>query len=271
MIDGGSLCKGSCAKPSKVFLELRLIYAARSGRRLPHRADYPLCDGDVSLIASGACTVENNNADCGWDGGDCCECDCIPDFMDCGSQGYDCQDTSSDCYEGLGYTTYDDFGNYDDDGEGFVNDADGDSGDTTDFAEDSENFSAGLITVCVVAGVILLVLTCVLCRADSFVTCTCCCLSERAAGGKASRASPPRDAAPLSPPPPYGSSPRGTSAVGAEYAVAEAPSASSQPPGSAHPVSPPPAYDDAPSAPVPSSAPHATMGAPRAPTAPPAP
>ncbi|CAM9701777.1 unnamed protein product, partial [Ectocarpus sp. 13 AM-2016] len=61
-------------------------------------AEYPDCGGTVCFIGDGYCDEETNNAECGYDGGDCCDCDCIDGFYDCATAGYDCQDIDSTCY-----------------------------------------------------------------------------------------------------------------------------------------------------------------------------
>ncbi|CAN0133726.1 unnamed protein product [Ectocarpus fasciculatus] len=62
---------------------------------------YPDCmasGGIIEYIPDGWCDEENNIEACGYDGGDCCECDCVPGLInDCGDNGYDCQDTTSEC------------------------------------------------------------------------------------------------------------------------------------------------------------------------------
>ncbi|CAN0181006.1 unnamed protein product [Scytosiphon promiscuus] len=56
----------------------------------------------LSSQGTGICTLNANNEDCDWDGGDCCWCDCdstsCPEDPD--DSGYDCQNPSSSCYEG---------------------------------------------------------------------------------------------------------------------------------------------------------------------------
>ena len=46
---------------------------------------YPECTGNVSWIGDGWCDASNNNADCGYDGGDCCagSCDGSEDLYGC--------------------------------------------------------------------------------------------------------------------------------------------------------------------------------------------
>ncbi|CBJ33146.1 expressed unknown protein [Ectocarpus siliculosus] len=52
-----------------------------------------LCD-DLR-IGDGLCDDDNNNEDCLWDGGDCCECTCdTTSIYRCGANDYDCLDPS---------------------------------------------------------------------------------------------------------------------------------------------------------------------------------
>lgn len=56
---------------------------------------YSACVGYVGQIQDGYCNEANNNADCGYDGGDCCSCTCVNDLeFPCGEQGggFDCRD-----------------------------------------------------------------------------------------------------------------------------------------------------------------------------------
>lgn len=56
------------------------------------------CMGDVETVGNGFCDVENNNAYCKYDGGDCCECTCVgSDGSDCSDAWYDCQDPDAHC------------------------------------------------------------------------------------------------------------------------------------------------------------------------------
>ena len=58
------------------------------------RAQYTACNGS-SWIADGSCDSINNNIECGYDGGDCCECTCSRDRLyPCGFNGFDCLDPS---------------------------------------------------------------------------------------------------------------------------------------------------------------------------------
>ena len=56
---------------------------------------YPACSGDSARIQDGFCNETNNNAECGYDGGDCCSCTCVDDLeFPCGEDGggFDCRD-----------------------------------------------------------------------------------------------------------------------------------------------------------------------------------
>ncbi|CAM9629105.1 unnamed protein product [Ectocarpus sp. 4 AP-2014] len=61
-------------------------------------------------ISDGMCDSSNNNADCAYDGGDCCICDCVDtESYCCGYAGFSCLDPTSDCF----YHHYDDDYDYD--------------------------------------------------------------------------------------------------------------------------------------------------------------
>ena len=56
---------------------------------------YSGCAGYIPDIKNGYCNDANNNADCDYDGGDCCSCTCVDGLeYPCGEQGggFDCQD-----------------------------------------------------------------------------------------------------------------------------------------------------------------------------------
>lgn len=47
--------------------------------------------GYPNLIGNGYCTRRNNNAECNYDGGDCCGSSCVSNGHDCGIAGYECK------------------------------------------------------------------------------------------------------------------------------------------------------------------------------------
>ena len=59
--------------------------------------DYLDCDESSGFIGDGYCDSSNNNAECGWDGGDCCECTCEQGTAGhgCSNSGFDCKDPSA--------------------------------------------------------------------------------------------------------------------------------------------------------------------------------
>ncbi|CAN0417845.1 unnamed protein product [Pylaiella littoralis] len=62
--------------------------------------DFPNCNVAMAGFGNGRCSklIGLNTEECGWDGGDCCECDCEDGVNDCGTNGYDCQNPDSDCF-----------------------------------------------------------------------------------------------------------------------------------------------------------------------------
>ena len=69
---------------------------------------YPDCEGVVGWIGDGWCDYTNNNEECGWDGGDCCEgsCDGSADLYSCDEcdadgDGEGCGDQSDSDGDGM--------------------------------------------------------------------------------------------------------------------------------------------------------------------------
>lgn len=61
---------------------------------------YPDCNGSADYIGDALCDDANNNEECEFDGGDCCDCTCTDgETFVCGDAGYDCQDPTSPCRE----------------------------------------------------------------------------------------------------------------------------------------------------------------------------
>ncbi|CAM9375903.1 unnamed protein product, partial [Ectocarpus sp. 4 AP-2014] len=52
-----------------------------------------------ALVADGFCHQAFNNAECGYDGGDCCECTCVDASYTCGYGGFACIDPSAVCVD----------------------------------------------------------------------------------------------------------------------------------------------------------------------------
>ena len=53
---------------------------------------YENCTGNASWAGDGYCDSSNNNADCLYDGGDCCPSTCVDGSYSCASYGGDCDD-----------------------------------------------------------------------------------------------------------------------------------------------------------------------------------
>ena len=66
---------------------------------------YPNCTGTSSWIGDGYCNANNNNPDCGYDGGDCCADSCDADLdnnsncTECSDCGYQSDDSWPYCYD----------------------------------------------------------------------------------------------------------------------------------------------------------------------------
>ncbi|CAM9919789.1 unnamed protein product, partial [Ectocarpus sp. 6 AP-2014] len=56
-------------------------------------------DCSPDFYRDGECDTHNNNAECEYDGGDCCLCTCQDDTYDCGISGFDCVDPSAECID----------------------------------------------------------------------------------------------------------------------------------------------------------------------------
>ncbi|CAM9810371.1 unnamed protein product, partial [Ectocarpus sp. 12 AP-2014] len=60
---------------------------------------FPLCDQSVGLLGDGYCSLDANKEDCGYDGGDCCECTCVTAEWTCGEDSdFICQDPDAECF-----------------------------------------------------------------------------------------------------------------------------------------------------------------------------
>lgn len=87
------------AKPtpcSRRLLAFILVFFWTTLLKAPGAAaqQYSNCNGSTSFIGDAICDITLNNEDCGYDGGDCCECTCIDTVENsCGSgTGFFCTD-----------------------------------------------------------------------------------------------------------------------------------------------------------------------------------
>ncbi|CAM9367793.1 unnamed protein product [Ectocarpus fasciculatus] len=75
-------------------------------RSIPEVSPEPTAPNECLSEGDGLCDEANNNAECNWDGGDCCECDCSEPLSSgdrsvefCGGNGYNCINPDSSCKE----------------------------------------------------------------------------------------------------------------------------------------------------------------------------
>ncbi|CAN0436247.1 unnamed protein product [Pylaiella littoralis] len=108
--DGGDCCSCTCKVPETVWDD---DYGCRNFACVDPEAtcaeddDITVdvvenCD-DVLAVGNGFCDETNNNEPCNYDGGDCCECTCVPreadddwDYVGCGG-GFACIDPEAAC------------------------------------------------------------------------------------------------------------------------------------------------------------------------------
>eukprot|EP00752_Nemacystus_decipiens_P002518 g2363.t1 len=93
--DGGDCCPCSCSDTPEYTCGLDDVFDCRGPACFDPTlvAEFPDCPGDWLLIGDGSCNAENNLAVCGWDGGDCCPCDCLG--ATCATTHFDCLDPAA--------------------------------------------------------------------------------------------------------------------------------------------------------------------------------
>ncbi|CAN0126060.1 unnamed protein product [Ectocarpus sp. 6 AP-2014] len=85
-----------------------LLFGKTSTANSSGSGSYPLCTSDESGLGDGRCTPAANTEECGYDGGDCCECTCVDgedDDYNCGPT-YQCFDPTASCYLEEGSNPY---------------------------------------------------------------------------------------------------------------------------------------------------------------------
>ncbi|CAM9780374.1 unnamed protein product [Ascophyllum nodosum] len=104
--DGGDCCECTVITSLENFDEDNTFFCLDpdSGCVNPIVEKFPNCtDGDYENIGDGQCDLENNNALCGYDEGDCCECTSIDDssssYFDTVSSFSYCVDPNATCYD----------------------------------------------------------------------------------------------------------------------------------------------------------------------------
>ena len=96
--DGGDCCEstcwaedGICGSRGYMCLDPDVDDDSEGSLVTAPAPDPSNCD-NPGYHADGWCDAMNNVAECGWDGGDCCESTCVERDFSCGSAGYTCLD-----------------------------------------------------------------------------------------------------------------------------------------------------------------------------------
>lgn len=116
---------------------------------------YPDCPGTTLAIGNGLCGEDNNNAECEWDGGDCCICDCAGygcRNLIINADSFECLNPDSDCVD-------------DESADGIVTASTGgdDDGSSQDAVDDASLATRNLVVkgggyaLCIVGGALLLI------------------------------------------------------------------------------------------------------------------
>ncbi|CAM9104677.1 unnamed protein product, partial [Hapterophycus canaliculatus] len=101
--DGGDCCECTCVAGDDSYTDCSNNFAcidpdAPCANDDDITVDIPsVCD--TVAMGNARCDPENNNAECAYDGGDCCECTCedrAPDEL-CGDEGFSCIDPDAAC------------------------------------------------------------------------------------------------------------------------------------------------------------------------------
>lgn len=80
--DGGDCCPSTCASSEDYLCSTDTRYCAdpsASDFANEYYSRYQNCSGTIEHISNGNCSAENNNLECGYDGGDCCPSTCVED------------------------------------------------------------------------------------------------------------------------------------------------------------------------------------------------
>ncbi|CAN0581124.1 unnamed protein product, partial [Ectocarpus sp. 12 AP-2014] len=98
LYDGGDCCPSTCASSAGLCTEDTRQCLNPSASDYPYE-DYEDCtaiSGNLPYISDGICDEVNNNAECGYDGGDCCPSTCVVSTTDfCPEDDSECVDPSA--------------------------------------------------------------------------------------------------------------------------------------------------------------------------------
>ncbi|CAN0443611.1 unnamed protein product [Pylaiella littoralis] len=76
--DGGDCCPSTCILSDNSYCPEDNSLCADPSAVDFGWPGYENCTGYLPRTGNGLCYMGNNNAECGYDGGDCCECSCVP-------------------------------------------------------------------------------------------------------------------------------------------------------------------------------------------------
>ena len=98
--DGGDCCECTCedTQDNSCGVNGYSCIDPNSGCTNPLAVQFPSCTGTIKDMGNGKCDSSLNNENCGYDGGDCCECTCAdgPDYS-CADNHFLCLDPASGC------------------------------------------------------------------------------------------------------------------------------------------------------------------------------
>ena len=95
--DGGDCCKCTCANGPMYACGYAGFSCVDPECLDPdvQATFFPDCSDSLVQVNDGACDADNNNAACGYDGGDCCICTCVAEG-ECSFGSFDCLDPSAE-------------------------------------------------------------------------------------------------------------------------------------------------------------------------------
>ncbi|CBJ33705.1 conserved unknown protein [Ectocarpus siliculosus] len=107
--DGGDCCECTCEVPTDDDWDNDLYVACGEGFACIDPSAPCVNDDDITVdvdescdavgMGDGYCDMDNNNAACAYDGGDCCECTCEPNNKCGGRSGFACIDPGAPCVD----------------------------------------------------------------------------------------------------------------------------------------------------------------------------
>lgn len=100
--DGGDCCECTCTDELICGENGYSCIDPNSGCIDPRAVQFSNCTGDIIYIGDGKCDSDLNNANCGYDAGDCCECTCTDgSYYSCDDNDFLCLDPTSGCVDSI--------------------------------------------------------------------------------------------------------------------------------------------------------------------------